>query len=281
MRIGRSATTSLDVPPSGERIQKRLSHAGLGSRREIEAWIVAGRVTVNGRLAQLGDRVNDTDRLAVDGRRLQIQHLEPRERRVLLYHKPEGEVVTRLDPSGRPTVFEHLPFPQGGRWVTVGRLDLNTAGLLLFTNDGELAHRLMHPSYELSREYAVRVWGDVEPAQIARLLDGIDLEDGPARFETIQAAGGTGVNHWYHVSLREGRHHEVRRLWEAVGVSVSRLIRVRYGPILLGRLRAGQWRELDPDEIDDLRIAADLLDSPSAWMPDERPPVKASGRRAR
>lgn len=266
MRARRLATTS-DAPPLGERIQKRLSHAGLGSRREIEGWIAAGRVTINGYPAQLGDRVSETDRLAVDGRSLSMRRMSPQERRVLLYHKPEGEVVTRLDPEGRPTVFERLPFPRGGRWITVGRLDMNTAGLLLFTNDGDLAHRLMHPSYELLREYAVRIRGDVDSALLSRLLAGVELEDGPACFETIQAAGGTGVNHWYHVSLREGRHHEVRRLWEAVGVTVSRLIRVRYGPVLLGRLRVGQWRELAPGEIDDLRIATGFLDPPSTAVP--------------
>ena len=252
-----------------ERLQKILARAGLGSRREIEDWIRAGRVAVNGRTARLGDQAGPRDRITIDGRPVRLQ---PAERRVILYHKPAGEVCTRRDPEGRPTVFRNLPRVKGGRWIAVGRLDLNTSGLMLFTTDGELANRLMHPSREIEREYAVRVLGQV-PAEILDALQrGVQLEDGPARFESITDAGGEGANHWYHVVLKEGRYREVRRLWEAAGVTVSRLIRIRFGPVRLPRnLRTGHWRELGGRELDALLAAAGLA-------PARRRPVARTGR---
>ena len=234
------------------RLQKALANAGLGSRREIEGWIQAGRIQINGRPAKLGDRVGPADRVCVDGREVRL--LPPDSTlRVIAYNKPEGEVVSRRDPQGRATVFAHLPPLEQGRWIAVGRLDLNTAGLLLLTTSGELAHRLMHPSRAVEREYAVRVLGEVSEAALHRLTHGVALEDGRARFEEIVESGGEGANRWYHVVLCEGRHREVRRLWEAVGLRVSRLKRVRYGGLILdSRVKSRQWRELTPQERDDL-----------------------------
>lgn len=230
-----------------EKLQKVLARAGLGSRRQLEEWIAAGRITVNGAVAKLGDRVDDKAVIEVDGRLVKMPHTQQVSRKILIYHKPEGEICTRSDPEKRPTVFEKLPMLRGQRWVAVGRLDINTSGLLLFTNDGELANCLMHPSRQIEREYAVRVLGDVDDAMITRLLKGVKLEDGMAKFDDIRDAGGEGANHWYHVILREGRNREVKRLWESQGVKVSRLIRVRYGNITLPRyLRAGKYADLDP-----------------------------------
>jgi len=245
-------------PP--ERIQKLLAAAGLGSRREIEGWIKAGRLTINGRTAQLGDRITTADRIALDSRLLKtLIHATPDDRRVILYHKPEGELTTRKDPEGRPTVFESLPRLRRSRWVSVGRLDTNTSGLLLFTTDGELANRLMHPSHEIEREYAVRVLGKITDEQLAALKTGVRLDDGMAKFDAIHEAGGEGANHWYHVTIKEGRNREVRRLWEAVGVTVSRLIRIRYGAISLPRqLPRGAWRDATEGELAALMTAADL-----------------------
>ncbi|APZ42879.1 23S rRNA pseudouridine(2605) synthase RluB [Acidihalobacter ferrooxydans] len=242
-------------PP--ERLQKLLARAGLGSRREIEGWIAAGEVTVNGEPATLGMRASLTDRIKHKGRLLSLNHARAQAPRVLAYHKPEGEVSTQRDPQGRPTVFQALP---KGRWISIGRLDVNTLGLLLFTNDGELAHRLMHPSSELEREYAVRVRGELSEAQRTQLLEGVMLEDGAAKFASVEAGkAGEGANHWYHVVLREGRKREVRRLWEAVGLTVSRLIRVRYGDVKLTRwLSAGKWEELDEAQVRGLYHAAGL-----------------------
>lgn len=236
-----------------EKLQKILAQAGLGSRRQLEEWIAAGRVSINGQIAKLGDRAEATARILVDGRPVRLKSEENFKRRVLIYHKPEGVVCSRSDPEGRPTVFEHLPLLRGQRWVIVGRLDLNTSGLLLFTNDGELANRLMHPSYEIEREYAVRVLGKADPAMLKRLQQGVELEDGLAKFDQIRDAGGTGANHWYHVVLKEGRNREVRRIWESQEVKVSRLIRIRYGMITLPRmLRPGRWAELPADQLNDL-----------------------------
>ena len=238
-----------------EKLQKVLARAGLGSRRELETWISDGRVRIDGQPAQLGDRVEPGARIQVDGRVVSID--EAPRIRVLAYNKPEGEVTTRSDPEGRPTVFDSLPRLGRGRWISVGRLDINSQGLLLFTNDGDLAAGLMHPSSEVEREYAVRVFGAVSPETMAQLQSGIELEDGPARFETIRDAGGEGRNHWYHVTLREGRHREVRRLWEAVERPVSRLVRVRYGPVELPRgLSRGRWLELERDALGALLEAA-------------------------
>lgn len=243
-----------------ERLQKRLATLGYGSRREIEDWIRAGRILVNGIAATLGSKVSPQDKVVIDGQPVPTHRLAaPLRRKVIAYNKPEGEICTRDDPEGRPTVFEALPRLRGARWINVGRLDINTTGLLLFTTDGALAQALMHPSGEFEREYAVRVLGTVTPSVLQRLKTGVTLDDGPAKFDDIRDAGGAGINHWYHVILREGRQREVRRLWESQGVKVSRLIRVRFGPIELGRwLRHGQWRELDTTEIDALLMAAGL-----------------------
>lgn len=243
----------------GERLQKVLAHCGCGSRRQIEDWVRAGRITVNGVAASLGDRIDIRDTVRIDGRLLHIARRAAPACRVLAYHKREGEISTRSDPQGRPTLFERLPRLGSGRWVAVGRLDLTTSGLILLTTDGELAHRLMHPARGLEREYAVRVLGRVDDAMLARLKAGVMLEDGAARFETIADAGGRGANHWYHVVLKEGRNREVRRLWESQGVRVSRLIRVRYGPVQLPPgLRAGRCCELDGPDVEALRRAAGL-----------------------
>jgi len=239
-------------PAADEKLQKVLARAGVGSRREMERWIEEGRITVDGRAAKLGDRVQSGQRLRIDGRLLPSPTLAPKPR-VLLYHKPEGEMTTRSDPQGRPTVFDNLPSIRHGRWVAIGRLDVNSSGLLLFTTDGELAHRLMHPSAEVEREYAVRVLGAVAMESIQRLTSGVTLEDGPARFDSVIDAGGSGANHWYHVVLREGRNREVRRMWEAIGAKVSRLIRVRYGIVTLPRLlRPGRNADLEPDKLSEL-----------------------------
>lgn len=216
----------------------------------MERWIEEGRVSIDGRAAQLGDRIEASQVLRVDGHPLPRIARQPVKSRVLVYHKPEGELTTRSDPDGRATVFEHLPLLRHARWIAIGRLDMNTSGLLLFTTDGELAHRLMHPTQAIEREYAVRVLGEVGDAVLQQLRDGVSLEDGVARFESIQEAGGGGVNHWYRVTIKEGRYREVRRLWSAVDVRVSRLIRVRFGDFALPKpLREGRWRELDGDEL--------------------------------
>jgi len=233
-----------------EKLQKVLANAGLGSRREMESWISQGRIQVNGRVATIGDRVTVTDQLEVDGKPLSRRSIENNFTRVIVYHKPEGEICTAKDPEGRPTIFRNLPRLQTGRWVSIGRLDINTSGLLLLTTDGELANRLMHPKYQIEREYAVRVLGQVSDETLQQLRTGVMLEDGTAHFDHIVDAGGKGANHWYHVILREGRNREVRRLWEAVGHTVSRLQRVRYGNITLDReINTKKWRDLTPVQI--------------------------------
>lgn len=231
-----------------EKLQKILANAGLGSRRAIEEWIKSGRIKLNGRVATLGERATKNDSIEVDGRLIRLyDQNESVLPMVLLYHKPIGEVCTRSDPEGRPTVFESLPRIRNKRWINIGRLDLNTSGLLMFTTDGELANRLMHPRHSIEREYAVRVWGEVDKTILTNLQQGVLLEDGQARFDKIIDAGGAGKNHWYHVVLTEGRNREVRRLWESQGVTVSRLIRIRFGAIHLPReLRQGTSRQLEP-----------------------------------
>lgn len=237
------------LKPKSEKLQKVLARIGIGSRREVEQWITAGRLKINYQLAKVGDRITLSDKVELDGRLIRLQGVEDIPQKILLYHKPAGEICSRHDPEGRPTVFDLLPTLRGKRWVTVGRLDYNTSGLLLFTTDGELANRLMHPSSKIEREYAVRILGKLTLAITERLKQGVHLEDGFAQFDNIQDAGGEGVNHWYHVILREGRHREVRRLFESQGLKVSRLIRVRFGPITLPRfLRPGKSKELDKKE---------------------------------
>jgi 23S rRNA pseudouridine2605 synthase len=246
-----SADTQENVAP--ERIQKILARAGLGSRRELETSIEAGRVKVNGVVVGLGAKVSPGDRIELDGKPVSIEGIFEPERRVIIYNKPEGEVTTRQDPEGRPTVFDRLPRLKGQRWISIGRLDINTTGLLLFTTDGELANRLMHPSHQIDREYAVRVFGEVDDAMQQRLLEGVLLEDGMARFSDLAPAGGSGLNSWFHVTLLEGRNREVRRLWESQGVKVSRLKRVRFGSVLLpSRVKLGRWEELDQKAVDGL-----------------------------
>jgi 23S rRNA pseudouridine2605 synthase len=246
----------MKIKPMNERIQKLLAIAGIASRREIERWIAEGRVTVNGVTAQLGDRAGRHDDIRVDGRKMAVEEAG-RSRRVLAYNKPIGEVCTRNDPDGRPTVFDHLPKTKGERWINVGRLDINTSGLLLFTTDGDLANKLMHPSTGVDREYAVRVRGDVDDEMLERLKEGVLLEDGVARFTDVKFFDGDGQNKWYHVVVMEGRNREVRRLWESQGITVSRLKRVRYGCIFMpANVPVGTWVELGQREVNDL---ADLV----------------------
>ncbi|MGG5873007.1 23S rRNA pseudouridine(2605) synthase RluB [Pseudomonas peli] len=241
-----------EYSPAGEKLQKVMARMGLASRREIEAWITAGRVKVNGAVASLGVRVDLHDAIAVDGKVIRREEAAENVRRVIIYNKPEGEICTRDDPEGRPTVFDRLPRPKDGRWINIGRLDINTTGLLMFTTDGELANRLMHPSFQMDREYAVRVRGEVDEEMIERLKAGVMLEDGPAKFTDIKVApGGVGFNHWYHCVVMEGRNREVRRLWESQGLVVSRLKRVRFGPVFItSDLTMGRWREMSQREVD-------------------------------
>ncbi|WP_251977669.1 23S rRNA pseudouridine(2605) synthase RluB [Salinicola avicenniae] len=242
-----------------EKLQKVLARAGYGSRREMETAISAGRIKVNGQVATLGDRVGQRDRVLLDDRPINLRANDEVPRRVIMYNKPEGELCTRKDPEGRRTVFERLPRLKGERWIAIGRLDINTSGLLLFTTDGELANRLMHPSHQIEREYAVRVMGNVQRQHILNMVEGVMLDDGPARFTDVQEFGGEGINTWFHVVIMEGRNREVRRLWESQGLTVSRLKRVRYGNIFLDkRAKAGEWTEMTQEEIDELSTMAGL-----------------------
>ena len=242
-----------------EKLQKVLARVGLGSRRYMEEVIAAGRVSINGRVAQVGERIEPTDELRIDGRKVQFQIEDEIRRRVIIYYKPEGEICSRNDPESRPTVFEQLPSIPGDRWVMVGRLDINSTGLLLFTNDGELANRLMHPSNEIEREYAVRVMGEVTPQIKKNMTEGVVLDDGPAKFESFSEIGGEGINRWYQVVVKEGRNREVRRIFESQGLKVSRLLRTRYGTVILPReLRTGRWIELDKNDIDNLTKSVEL-----------------------
>jgi len=268
---------------TGEKLQKVLANAGLGSRRELERWIADGRVTVDGAVAKLGDRVTLDQHILIDGVPLAAGARHESKRRIIAYHKPDGEVTTTKDPQGRPTVFDNLPVLRHARWIVVGRLDFNTQGLLLFTTDGELANRLMHPSRQIEREYAVRVLGKVDAEMLKRLQTGVELDDGPAHFDTIVDAGGEGANHWYHVTLKEGRHREVRRLWEAVGVTVSRLIRVRFGPVSLPRqLRPGRWMDLERDsEVALLESVGLPTHKPRERKTERKAPPRARAARAR
>lgn len=244
-----------------ERLQKILAHTGLGSRRELEGWISDGLINLNGQLAKLGDKAKADDNLTINGRFYRVVRDDHDSRQVMAYYKPLGEITTRSDPEKRRTVFERLPRLKEGRWIAVGRLDINTMGLLLLTNDGELANGLMHPSREVEREYAIRVNGRVTPESLERLAEGVELEDGPAKFEKVWPDGrpSEGANQWYRAIVKEGRNREVRRLWESQGVQVSRLIRVRYGPVMLPKwLSRGGHTMLEGKTLDELIFAAGM-----------------------
>ncbi len=241
-----------------EKLQKVLARTGQGSRREMENRIREGRVLVNSIVAQLGDRVSLTDVITFDGYPIKVTETSE-DRRVIIYNKPEGEICTRKDPKGRPTVFDKLPKLRSDRWIAVGRLDINTSGLLLFTTDGELANRLMHPSTGMDREYLVRVMGDVTEENMSTLKKGVMLDDGMARFTDIVDGGGKGINRWFYVCLMEGRNREVRRLWESQGVKVNRLKRVRFGPIFFSsKAKVGRWVEMNNSEVNSLCTMVDL-----------------------
>lgn len=279
-----------DVKP--QRLHKLLALAGLGSRRDMEELIASGRITINGKTAEVGAGVVPTDVVRLDSRPLRLP-FEPELPRVLLYHKPEGEIVSQDDPEKRSTVFDKLPHIRGGKWIAIGRLDMNTSGLLMFTTSGELANHFMHPRYEVEREYAVRIFGELTEGQMLQLTQGIELEDGPASFDLIQPQGGEGSNHWYQVVLREGRNREVRRLFEAFQLPVSRLIRVRFGPVNLPpRLKRGMMLELEPKEIKGLlewaglpvpkgpprqKTAREKEQAGKTFMPKERKAVEPRG----
>ena len=247
-----------------EKLQKLLAHAGLGSRREIETWLTAGRISVNGKRAKLGDRAVSRDRILLDGNLVQLSEHRQQAIKAIIYHKPEGQICTRKDPMGRPTIFENLPEIPNGRWVTVGRLDLNTSGLLLLTNNGDLAHSLMHPSTGVEREYLVRIRGQASEGTIEKLVKtGIKIDGRKAHFESVMAAdmAEQGTNHWYRVIIKEGRFREVRRLWEAVGHTVSRLKRIRYGTVKLGRdLKQGQHSKMAPMQLEKLVSSVGIQD---------------------
>lgn len=266
-----------------EKLQKVLARAGKGSRREMETIIGQGRVSVDGKTAFLGDRVDGSEQIRIDGHQVKLTAQEEDICRVLMYNKPEGEMCTRKDPEGRVTVFDRLPPLEAGRWVAVGRLDINTSGMLLFTTDGELANRLMHPSQKVEREYAVRVFGEIDEAMLQRLRAGVKLEDGPARFQKITYRGGEGRNHWFHVVLSEGRNREVRRLWESQEVQVSRLIRVRYGDLEMQRqLPLGGWTELGLKDVNYYRKLVQLApETQSKVKVDEKAMDNAKSRRIR
>jgi 23S rRNA pseudouridine2605 synthase len=265
-----------------QKIHKVLAQAGLGSRREMEELIRAGRVKVNGALAQVGMRVQPGDVIRVGKRQVTVRD-SARLPRVILYHKPEGEIVSHDDPQGRPSVFEKLPPLRRGKWLAVGRLDYNTCGLLIFTTSGELANRLMHPRYEVEREYAVRIIGKLKDEQMRQLQRGVRLEDGLARFDEVEERGGRGVNNWYRVVLREGRNRVVRRVFEAVGFRVSRLMRVRFGAVSLPfALRRGAWREMDEEHTAAILSWAATLARPDAVaQPARQPGVKPGAGPAR
>ena len=275
-----------------EKLQKVLARAGFASRRVIEEWISNGRVQVNGKPATLGDRVTEQDKVSVDGKLAVLKEAAATKRRVIAFYKPKGVVCTRSDPEKRPTVFDDLPHLRGSRWIAVGRLDINTEGLLLLTTDGDLAYRLMHPSTEIEREYAARVFGTVTPEMLENLKSGVMLEDGPAHFDNIIEAGGSGINRWFHVILKEGRQREVRRLWESQGVQVSRLTRVRYGSVSLRRgLKIGKWEDVGDKELASLLQLSGLQAPPEPKVKTrerpgqradraEKPPVKPARRKA-
>lgn len=266
-----------------EKLQKVLARAGHGSRRELEALIKAGRVSVNGVVAKLGERLEDENAVVrIDGHIVSAKAQEEVICRVLAYYKPEGELCTRHDPEGRRTVFDRLPKIRGSRWISVGRLDANTSGLLLFTTDGELANRLMHPSRQVEREYLVRVFGDVTEQKVKNLVRGVELEDGMARFEDVVYAGGDGMNHTFYVAINEGRNREVRRLWESQDTTVSRLKRVRYGDIYLDKkLPRGGWMELDLKQVNYLREMVDLRPEKETLLDEDKANTSRKRERSR
>ncbi|MES2117369.1 MAG: pseudouridine synthase [Pseudomonadota bacterium] len=249
--VRRDLTADDDAP----KLHKVLAEAGLGSRRDMEELIIAGRVSVNGEPAHIGQRILDTDQVRINGKLIQ-RRVSKKPPRVLVYHKPAGEIVSHDDPDGRPSVFDRLPTMKAGKWLAVGRLDFNTEGLLLFTTSGDLANRLMHPRYGIDREYAVRTLGELEEGMRQKLLAGVELEDGLAQFSKIADGGGEGINKWYRVVIGEGRNREVRRMFEAIGLTVSRLIRTRYGAMTLpSSLKRGRWEEMEENTVRDLMAA--------------------------
>ncbi|BEV51550.1 MULTISPECIES: 23S rRNA pseudouridine(2605) synthase RluB [Burkholderia cepacia complex] len=261
LRRGRAQPANkrvLSPDDDAPKLHKVLAEAGMGSRREMEELIVAGRVSVNGEPAHIGQRIMPTDQVRINGKPVK-RKLPNKPPRVLLYHKPTGEIVSHADPEGRPSVFDRLPPMKTAKWLAVGRLDFNTEGLLMLTTSGDLANRFMHPRYSVEREYAVRVVGELAEGMRQKLLHGVELDDGPANFLRIRDGGGEGTNHWYHVALAEGRNREVRRMFEAVGLMVSRLIRTRHGPIPLPRgLKRGRWEELDDAQVRKLMATVGL-----------------------
>ncbi len=257
---------------SDEKLQKVLARSGYGSRREMERWIEQGRFSINGEKAKLGDRVTRRDLVQLDSREIDLVSEIDSPRRVLIYNKPVGEVSTRQDPEGRPTVYDHLPPLKNARWIAIGRLDINTSGLLIFTSDGELANKMMHPSANIDREYAVRVLGNIDEGMISRLKEGVLLEDGMAKFTDVQFFDGDGANKWYHCVVMEGRNREVRRLWESQGIKVSRLKRVRYGSVFMpSDVKIGTWKELDVKEVKAIAKQLELGDKkPLKMKPAEK-----------
>lgn len=281
-RWGRTQINKKLVALPGERIQKVLAEAGYGSRREIEEWVVAGRISVNGEPSFLGQKIGPGDRVKVNGKLVNLKFAAEQKKRgprVLMYHKPDGEIVSKDDPEGRPSVFDRLPTINKGRWIAIGRLDFNTSGLLLFTDNGELANRMMHPRYEIEREYAVRLLGELSDEQRQQLTEGIELEDGQAKFTTLADEGGEGANHWYRVTLSEGRNREVRRMFEAVGLTVSRLMRVRYGKVELpSRLKRGMYEEMTPEQV--AQLSGTPVDKRQQRPEDKRRASAAKGPRS-
>lgn len=278
--IGKGPRTEVHPGAVNEKLQKVLARIGLGSRREMERTIIGGRVTVNGKVAKIGDRVSASDKIEFDGRLVSELIKRDQVTRVLLYNKTEGEICSRSDPEGRPSVYRRLPKLPMGRWISVGRLDFNTTGVLLFTNDGDLANCLMHPSTEIDREYLVRVQGEVDEDMLERLREGVLLEDGVAKFTDIQHAPSEGGNQWYYCVVMEGKNREVRRLWESQGLRVSRLKRVRFGNIFIpSYVRMGQWVELNEREVAELCETAGVAPPPAQKFSEASTNARARQRR--